>query len=116
VSQLGTLIYFGFTYCPDVCPTTLATFKQVWKLLDADARARLRFDFISVDLVEPLEEGPACMLFTREFYTLVTYLQSDGELQQFNTKDPAYAQKMMGLSQNVQKSVRAALWRRRAGP
>jgi hypothetical protein len=44
----------------------------------------------------------------REGYTLVTYLQSDGELQQFNTKDPAYAQKMMGLSQNVQKSVRAA--------
>ena len=41
-----------------------------------DARAYLektgeRFDFISVDLVEPLEEGPACMLFTREFYALV---------------------------------------------
>jgi len=41
-----------------------------------DARAYLeksteRFDFITVDLVEPLEEGPACMLFTREFYTLV---------------------------------------------
>ena len=41
-----------------------------------DARAYLektaeRFDFISVDLVEPLEEGPACMLFTKEFYTLV---------------------------------------------
>ena len=34
-----------------------------------DARAYLeksseRFDFISVDLVEPLEAGPACMLFT----------------------------------------------------
>jgi len=41
-----------------------------------DARAYLektgeRFDFISVDLVEPLEEGPACALFTKEFYTLV---------------------------------------------
>ena len=41
-----------------------------------DARAYLertseRFDLIVVDLVEPLEEGPACMLFTREFYTLV---------------------------------------------
>jgi spermidine synthase len=41
-----------------------------------DARAYLattsdRFDFITIDLVEPLEEGPACMLFTREFYTLV---------------------------------------------
>ena len=41
-----------------------------------DARAYLeksndRFDFITVDLVEPLEEGPARMLFTQEFYTLV---------------------------------------------
>jgi hypothetical protein len=44
----------------------------------------------------------------REGYTLVTYLKSDGDLQQFNTKDPAYAQKMMGLSQNVQRKVNAA--------
>jgi spermidine synthase len=41
-----------------------------------DARAYLekskeRFDFISIDLVEPLDEGPACMLFTREFYSRV---------------------------------------------
>ncbi|MBI4256057.1 MAG: polyamine aminopropyltransferase [Candidatus Rokubacteria bacterium] len=41
-----------------------------------DARAYLektsdRFDFITIDLVEPLEAGPACLLFTREFYTLV---------------------------------------------
>jgi spermidine synthase len=41
-----------------------------------DARGYLertpdRFDLIVVDLVEPLEEGPACLLFTREFYQLV---------------------------------------------
>ena len=46
------------------------------RLLHEDARAYLegtdeRFDLIVVDLVEPLEEGPACLLFTREFYTLV---------------------------------------------
>jgi len=41
-----------------------------------DARAYLErtdegFDFVTVDLTEPLEEGPACLLFTREFYALV---------------------------------------------
>jgi spermidine synthase len=46
------------------------------ELRHEDARAYLErstetFDFICIDLVEPLEEGPACMLFTREFYTLV---------------------------------------------
>jgi spermidine synthase len=46
------------------------------ELRHEDARAYLdksseRFDFITIDLVEPLEQGPACLLFTKEFYTLV---------------------------------------------
>jgi protein SCO1/2 len=45
-----TVVFFGYTNCPDVCPTTLATFKQVWvKLAAAGVAERLRFDFISVD-------------------------------------------------------------------
>jgi len=44
-----TVVFFGYTNCPDVCPTTLTTFKQVWKQLDAATTAKLRFDFISVD-------------------------------------------------------------------
>ncbi len=41
-------VYFGYTSCPDVCPTTLAMFKQVWRDL-GDERVDARFDFISVD-------------------------------------------------------------------
>ena len=44
-----TVAFFGYTNCPDVCPTTLATFKQVWKQLDAATIAKVRFDFVSVD-------------------------------------------------------------------
>ncbi|MEP7043128.1 MAG: SCO family protein [Dokdonella sp.] len=44
-----TVAFFGYTNCPDVCPTTLTSFKQAWKLLGADAATPLRFDFISVD-------------------------------------------------------------------
>ncbi|MEO5623363.1 MAG: SCO family protein [Dokdonella sp.] len=44
-----TVAYFGYTHCPDVCPTTLAAFKQTWKLLDSASAQKLRFDFISVD-------------------------------------------------------------------
>jgi protein SCO1/2 len=44
-----TVAFFGYTNCPDVCPTTLTTFKQVWAALDPATRAHLAFDFISVD-------------------------------------------------------------------
>jgi spermidine synthase len=47
------------------------------ELRHEDARGWLertseRFDVAIVDLTEPLEEGPACLLFTREFYQLLS--------------------------------------------
>ena len=47
------------------------------ELRHEDARAYLettreRFDAIVHDLTEPMEEGPACLLFTREFFRLVS--------------------------------------------
>jgi len=47
------------------------------ELRHEDARAYLettreRFDVAIIDLTEPLEEGPACLLFTREFYRIVS--------------------------------------------
>ncbi len=42
------LLFFGFTSCPDVCPTTLSEFKQVRQRLGKDAD-RVSFVFITVD-------------------------------------------------------------------
>ncbi len=43
-----TLVLFGFTQCPDVCPTSLAELAQVMKLLGEDA-ARVQVLMITVD-------------------------------------------------------------------
>src|SRR3546814_14127888 len=43
-----TLIFPGFTNCPDVCPTTLAVLAQVDKRL-GDAARKLRVAFFSMD-------------------------------------------------------------------
>jgi protein SCO1/2 len=41
-------LFFGFTHCPDVCPTSLATMKQALELLGPDA-AKVQALFITVD-------------------------------------------------------------------
>jgi protein SCO1/2 len=41
-------IFFGFTYCPDICPSTLLELSNWLKALDTDAD-KLNVVFISVD-------------------------------------------------------------------
>lgn len=41
-------VFFGFTHCPDVCPTTLAEVSSWIEALGADAE-RMRFVFVTVD-------------------------------------------------------------------
>ena len=42
------LLFFGYTQCPDVCPTTLATWRKIHEALDGDAD-QVRFAFVTVD-------------------------------------------------------------------
>ncbi len=56
-------VFFGYTYCPDVCPTTLAALGQATASLGADSR-RFQVVFITVD---PERDTPA---------TLSSYLAS----------------------------------------
>ena len=43
-----TLVFFGFTHCPDVCPTTLFEMSEVLKAMGKDAD-RVNAYYISVD-------------------------------------------------------------------
>lgn len=51
------IIFFGFTFCPDVCPTTLDTLGRTLDLLGPD-RDKVRIVFVSVD---PGRDTPAKM-------------------------------------------------------
>ena len=42
------MLYFGYTFCPDVCPTTLANVADILKRLGPDAE-RVRLLFVTVD-------------------------------------------------------------------
>lgn len=43
------LVYFGYTYCPDICPTSLAATAEGLKLLKPEELARVAMIFVSVD-------------------------------------------------------------------
>jgi protein SCO1 len=59
------LIYFGYTYCPDVCPTSLAATAEGLKKLPPDELARVGMFFISVD---PKRDTPARLKEYAEFF------------------------------------------------
>jgi protein SCO1/2 len=44
----AVVVFFGFTHCPDVCPTTLADMAQVVRQLGADGE-RVQVLFVTVD-------------------------------------------------------------------
>jgi protein SCO1 len=44
----AVVLFFGYTHCPDICPTTLADMAEVMKKLGKDA-ARVQVLFVTVD-------------------------------------------------------------------
>jgi len=57
-SMLGkpTLIFFGFTHCPDVCPTSLFEISEVLRAMGKDAD-RVNAYFVSVDPERDTQEA-----------------------------------------------------------
>ncbi len=51
------LLFFGYTHCPDVCPTTLARLAQAIQLMGEEGR-KVRILFVTVD---PARDPPALL-------------------------------------------------------
>ncbi len=51
------VVYFGFTNCPDVCPTTLADLAIALRKIDADDAARVQVLFVTVDPERDLDRA-----------------------------------------------------------
>lgn len=79
-----TLMFFGFTHCPDICPTSLFEISEVLRAMGPDA-GRINAYFVSVD---PERDTPAVMK---------SYLQSF---------DP-HLKGLSGSSEDVAKVIKA---------
>lgn len=73
-----TLMFFGFTHCPDVCPTTLATMREIeTRLKDDPALSRLQMVFVSVD--PERDSAEVLREYTRFFSESVIPLRASDE-------------------------------------
>lgn len=70
------LVFFGFTNCPDVCPTTLSEVAQVMDDL-GDAAAKVQPIFISIDPERDRKLGIDA--FTQAFHPTILGLTGDAE-------------------------------------
>lgn len=43
------LVFFGYTFCPDICPTTMAELRQIVTGMPEDQAERLQVTMVSVD-------------------------------------------------------------------
>lgn len=59
------LLFFGYTFCPDICPTTMAELRQLTLNLPEEERQQLQVTMISVD---PHRDTPEQMNSYLEFF------------------------------------------------
>lgn len=64
-----TVVFLGFTHCPDICPTTLAELAQAqkqWATLPDSTRPRVLFVSVDPDRDTPMEIGEYAHAFHRD--------------------------------------------------
>ena len=83
-----TLVFFGYTHCPDVCPATLAEISSVFKALGPDDKSRALF--ITVD---PERDTPPVLKdYLQSFDPRITALTGTPEqIRQVEADYKAYA-------------------------
>ncbi|WP_105901285.1 SCO family protein [Vibrio gangliei] len=79
------VIYFGFTRCPDVCPTSLAMLSAAMKQLDDDQLSHIRPIFITLD--PERDSGEDAQKYAHYFHPNIQgYSGSAAAIQQLATR------------------------------
>nr|WP_321273145.1 SCO family protein [uncultured Vibrio sp.] len=68
------IVYFGFTRCPDVCPTSLAMLAGALNQIDEKQKAQLRPIFISLD--PERDEADASAKYAHYFHPMIEGLSA----------------------------------------
>ncbi|MEH6403983.1 MAG: SCO family protein [Sneathiella sp.] len=88
------LVFFGYTFCPDVCPTEMQTFSQVMSELGDDA-ASVTPVFITIDPAR--DTVPVIDEFVQAFHpSIVGLTGTNDQIDQIKKAYRAYGQQVEG--------------------
>ncbi len=92
------LVFFGYTFCPDVCPAALTTLANTMKELSEKERERVQVLFISVD---PERDKPEVLKSYVPFFypTFIGLTGSPEEIERTAREYKAYYRKVEGQSE-----------------
>lgn len=76
-----SLLFFGYTYCPDICPTTLAELRQLDEQLAPEVKERLRVVLVTVD---PERDTPQQLKQYLAYFN-PTFIGLNGDMEQIKT-------------------------------
>jgi protein SCO1/2 len=87
-----SLIYFGYSYCPDICPTTLSKISEVFKTMPETSLAKIKGYFITLDPkrdnIQQLSD------FMKSFHPSIQGLTGDSEqIEKISEDYKIYSQK-----------------------
>lgn len=89
-----TLLYFGFSFCPDVCPTALQKMGALQETVDPDG-TKLRYVFVGVDVERDTPESLAPYVTSSGFPTgLIGLAGTQAQMDQAVSGYRVYAQKV----------------------
>lgn len=89
------LVYFGYTSCPDVCPTSMADLRLALAEVDPDLRERIRVAMVTVD--PDRDTGEVLNGYLGHFFEA-------GEFHSLRTEEPsllARAERVFGASHEL---------------
>jgi protein SCO1/2 len=87
-----TLVFFGFTHCPDVCPTALFDMSEVLRRLGRDAE-KVNALFITVDPAR--DTAQTLKTYLESFHPRISALTgSEAEIEAVTRSYKAYAKKV----------------------
>ena len=83
-----SLLFFGFTYCPDACPTMLIKLQEMYKKLGPSASSTVQTLYITID---PERDTPEILNDYLSYFTTINILGLTGTLDEIDQVAKQYS-------------------------